>query len=246
MTTLRPEDCDHPEMGGNEIADGIYLCPDCGKVDKPEMDYTIRSSYGQMAPQMISMISADSDRRALERAQEYMLAVGSKVLPALRGMRPSESGEIAGFVVFRDGETIHQGVVVLKGKRGVVDSAVDLIERAGRWRRSNADVMTSGRRESYRMLSPEEVVGTIQAASDGQAMGLACEIDLRDPEGEVYTTTPFALYSEKDGHLAGIGVQGIIEEYDEDGAVVALHSFSQPVDELLNWFDAIGPTVQDK
>ena len=77
-------------------------------------------------------------------------------------------------------------------------------------------------------------------------MDLACEIDLRDPEGDVYTTTPFAVFSEKDGHLVGIGVQGIVEEYDEDGAVVALHRFSQPVDELLNWFEGIAPTARDE
>lgn len=222
------------------------------------MDYKIRSSYGQMAPQMISMTCATSDRQAIEQAQEYMLAVGSKVLPALSGTTLSESGEIAGFVVFpagepihrgvvfRDGEPIHRGVVVLKGEIGVVDSAAEIIERARRWRTANSDVWATGRREFYRMLSPEAPEGTIHAASDRQAMDLACEIDLRDPEGDVYTTTPFAVFSEKDGHLVGIGVQGIVEEYDEDGAVVALHRFSQPVDELLNWFEGIAPTARDE
>ena len=69
-------------------------------------------------------------------------------------------------------------------------------------------------------------------------MEAACKIHFRDPDGgDAYTTTPFAVFSEKDGHLAGIGVQCMVE------GVGSLHSFSQSADYLLGWFEGISVTM---
>ena len=76
------------------------------------MEYTVRSSYAQMPPQVID---ATSDRRAIEQAEEFMLVVGSQAIPARTGTPPAESGEVAAFAVFRDEETIYPQIHRLIG-----------------------------------------------------------------------------------------------------------------------------------
>ena len=199
------------------------------------MEYTIRSSYAEMPPQVMS---ANCDRRAIEQAQEYMLVVSTKAIPALTGTPPSEAGEIAAFAVFRDGEAIYQGVVVLKGDLGVVDSAAELVERGRHWRTAGAIPIVTGESEKYRVESPEGGV-FILARDDEEAMEAACNMLLHDPDGDAYTTTPFAVYSEENGRLAGVGVQCLLGQGDSP-----LHSFSQPADYLLGWFNGISLTAK--
>ena len=183
------------------------------------------------------VVSANSDRRAIEQAQEFMLVVGSKVIPALTGTPPSESGEIAAFAVFRGGEVIYRGLVALRGELGVVDSAAELVCKAQNWSTVNADLFVTDRIGKYRADSPEGAT-VFLARDDEKAMEAACKIHFRDPDGgDAYTTTPFAVFSEKDGHLAGIGVQCMVE------GVGSLHSFSQSADYLLGWFEGISVTM---
>ena len=195
------------------------------------MEYTVRSTYAQMPP---LVIKAASDRRAVEQAQELAYVVGSEVVPALEGNPPSESGEIGAFAVLRDGEVIYRGLVALKGAVGFVGPANGLVEDAQNWLVVNADTCGAGRSGVYRVVSVEEPQEVL-AGSDGDAMDLACELDLRNPDqSNVYETTPFAVFSEEDGHLAGIGLQCIVE--DADGVEIG---FSKPADYLLGWFECI-------
>ena len=160
--------------------------------------------------------------------------VGSEVVPALEGNPPSESGEIGAFAVLRDGEVIYRGLVALKGAVGFVGPANGLVEDAQNWLVVNADTCGAGRSGVYRVVSVEEPQEVL-AGSDGDAMDLACELDLRNPDqSNVYETTPFAVFSEEDGHLAGIGLQCIVE--DADGVEIG---FSKPADYLLGWFECI-------
>ena len=197
------------------------------------MEYTVRSSYAEMPSQVIAV---NSDRRAMEQAQHYMAVVGAEVIPALRGAPPSEGGEIEAFAVLRDAEVIYRGLVVLKGGLWAIDSAAELMERAKNWLAVNRHGNASGQPGVYRVESPDGV-SVIQAVDDGEAMESACGLDLRDPDVEnSYTTTPFAVYSEEDGHLAGIGVQCMVLDMEEGAPS---HSFSQQVDYLLGWFECI-------
>ena len=192
------------------------------------LEYTVRSTYTQMPP---LVIKAASDRRAVEQAQDLAYVVGSKVIPALEGNPSSDSGEVAAFAVVRDGDVIYRGLVVLKGAVGFVGPAGGLVEDTQNWLVVNADTHRTGRSGVYRVVSAEEPQ-TVLAGNDGDAMDMACELDLRSPEqSDAYETTPFAVFSEEDGHLAGIGLQCVIE--DSDGVE---HVFSQMADHLLGWF----------
>lgn len=204
------------------------------------MEYTVRSSYAQMPPQVIS---ATSDRRAIEQAQKFMVVIGAEATVALRGAPPSDDGEIAAFAVLRDEEVIYRGLVLMKSDLWVVDSAAELVESARNWLAVNGQGNATGRTGAYRVESPEGVT-TVHAENDHEAMMLACELDLRSPDvADVYTTTPFAVCSEADGHLAGIGLQCLVED-GEEGA--PLHSFSQPVDFHLGWFKGVDDVAQAK
>ena len=195
------------------------------------MEYTVRSTYAQMPP---LVIKAASDRRAVEQAQELAYVVGSEVVPALEGNPPSESGEIGAFAVLRDGEVTYRGLVALKGALGFVGPANGLVEDAQNWLVVNADTHRTGSSGFYRVVSAEEPQ-TVLASNDGDAMDLACGLDLSNPDqSNVYETTPFAVFSEEDGHLAGIGLQCVVE--DSDGME---HVFSQTADHLAAWFKGI-------
>ena len=170
----------------------------------------------------------------MEQAQELAYVVGSEVVPALEGNPPSESGEIGAFAVLRDGEVIYRGLVALKGAVGFVGPANGLVEDAQNWLVVNADTCGAGRSGVYRVVSVEEPQEVL-AGNDADAMDLSCELDLRNPDqSNVYETTQFAVFSEEDGHLAGIGLQCVVE--DSDGME---HVFSQTADHLAAWFKGI-------
>ena len=195
------------------------------------MEYTIRSSYAEMPPQVIA---ANSDRRAVEQAHDFMFAVGSEMIPALRGELPSESGEAAAFAVFRDGEVIYRGLVAMMGEFAVVASASELVEKGQNWSMVNADRFATDRIGRYTVDSPEGTA-TVLARDDGDALEEACLLHLHDPDGRaIHAVTPFAVFSEEDGHLVGVGVQCMVRD-ECDGA----HSFSRPAEGLLGWFAGI-------
>ena len=204
------------------------------------MEYTVRSSYAEMPPQVIAV---NSDRRAIEQAQHFMVAVGAEAIPALRGAPPSDDGEIAAFAVLRDDEVIHRGLVALKGDLWVIDSAAELVERAQNWLAVNGPGNASGKPGTYTVESPAGG-SVVWASDDAEALESACRLDLRDPDIEdSYATTPFAVYSEEDGRLVGIGVQCMVEDREEGAP---LHSFSKPVDFHLGWFNGIDEAARMK
>ena len=195
------------------------------------MEYTVRSSYAEMSPQVIS---ANSDRRAVEQAHDFMFAVGSEMIPALREAPPAEGGEAAAFAVFRDGGIIYRGLVAMLGEFAVVASAEELVEKGRNWSTVNADGPVTGRSGNYRVDSPEGAA-TVLARDDGDAMEEACTLHLHDPDTrDIHAVTPFAVFSKEDGHLAGIGVQCMVRD-ECDGA----HSFSRPADGLVGWFEGV-------
>ena len=154
--------------------------------------------------------------------------------------------QVVGITVARDGWPLHRAVALMIDGVCFVRIADHDLDECMAWRADPPRPQQPELKDLYTVVLLDcEYNSLVTAETDEEAMEQACQLavdfrlDREEPGGgDSYMFTPFALYRDRDGVLAGIGMMCAFTTIDADQpGLEEMHLRAFELNRLLDWFD---------